>query len=83
MDIQNIHTMFHWFKKSTSDLQVSTNINCASCVAKVKPYLDEDQRINTWKVNTEDPKKMLSVQGSISRDELNALITKAGYRIKE
>jgi copper chaperone len=83
MDIQNIDNMFHWFRKSTSKFQVSTNINCASCVAKVKPYLDQDQRIKAWDVNTEDPKKMLSVQGSISRHELNTLINKAGYRIKE
>jgi copper chaperone len=75
--------MLNWFKKGNSGIKVSTNINCASCVAKVKPFLDEDNRIDTWEVDTLDPKKVLAVKGSISLEELAALITKAGYTIKQ
>jgi len=74
--------MLNWFKKEKKGIAVSTNINCGSCVAKVKPFLDEDSRIRSWEVNTVDPKKILSVEGSISEAELSALITKAGYIIK-
>lgn len=75
--------MLKWFKKEKPGIKVSTNINCASCVAKIKPFLDEDQRIDSWEVNTDDPKKTLVVQGSISLEELAAIITKAGYIIKQ
>lgn len=74
--------MLNWFKKEKKGLSVSTNINCASCVAKVKPFLDEDSRIESWDVDTVDPKKILHIKGAISESELSALLTKAGYIIK-
>lgn len=75
--------MLNWFKKEKTGIKVCTNINCGSCVAKVKPFLDEDTRIDSWEVDTVTPKKTLHVKGSISLEELSALLQKAGYQIKE
>ena len=40
-----------------------TNLNCGSCVAAVKPYLDSDPAIRRWAVDTADPDKVLTVEG--------------------
>lgn len=39
-----------------------TNINCGSCVKSVTPFLNELDNVDTWKVDTENPDKMLEVQ---------------------
>jgi copper chaperone len=49
-------------------LKFKTSINCGSCVAKVTPVLNSQEEIKTWKVDTENPEKILIVEG----DELDA-----------
>ena len=39
-----------------------TNINCGSCVKSVTPFLNELDNVDTWKVDTENPDKILEVQ---------------------
>jgi copper chaperone len=61
--------------------QFKTNIMCSSCVAKVTPHLDEAADIREWKVDTANPKKILTVQTeNLDEQEVVALVNKAGYK---
>ena len=42
-------------------IQVKTNIIYGSCIAKVTPVLNETFGENNWKVDTQNPKKILTV----------------------
>ncbi len=42
---------------SQQTLKFKTNINCGSCVAAVKPHLDNATDIISWSVDTENPDK--------------------------
>jgi len=61
--------------------QLKTNINCNNCVAKVTPYLDQDQEIEYWEVDTKNPDKILTVRGAISEKKIKELVSKAGYQV--
>ena len=49
-------------------LKFKTNINCAGCLAKVSPFLNAEQSIEKWEVDTSIPEKILTVE----TDETNA-----------
>ncbi|MEX1190231.1 MAG: hypothetical protein WED33_13310 [Bacteroidia bacterium] len=51
-----------------------TTINCGSCIAKVKPSLDELVGEGNWEVDTSDSKKILSIHADF--DEEQTLILK-------
>jgi len=64
--------------------QFKTNIMCGSCIAKVTPVLNETFGENNWKVDTQNPKKVLTV--SIEVDNVNDVVQsveKAGYMAEE
>lgn len=57
-----------------------TNINCGSCIAKVKPHLDEAVDIQSWSVDTDNPKKILTVETEhLSAKEVARIVQGAGY----
>lgn len=61
--------------------QFKTNIMCGSCIAKVTPHLDEAEGIKEWKVDTANPKKILTVQTeNLDEKEVVAVVNKAGYK---
>ncbi|WP_413532085.1 heavy-metal-associated domain-containing protein [Empedobacter brevis] len=53
----------------TKELKFKTNINCSGCVNKVKPFLDKLQGLESWKVDTDNPDKILSVKANQTTDE--------------
>ncbi len=62
-------------------LQFKTNIMCGSCIAKVTPVLDEVIGKNKWKVDTQDPKKILTVtSGDLAESDVIKAIEKVGYK---
>lgn len=62
-------------------LKFKTNINCASCVAKVTPFLNEAAGENHWLVNTQEPQKILTVESDdVSESDIITSLEKAGYR---
>ncbi|TPN83461.1 heavy-metal-associated domain-containing protein [Aquimarina algicola] len=65
-------------------LQFKTNINCGNCVSKVSPFLDQLQGIKNWKVDTDHPNKILSIEsnGTTSEDVKNTL-QKIGFLAEE
>ncbi len=66
------------------EYKFKTSINCGSCVAAVTPFLNKEDRIENWKVDTTNPDKILTVQAeNISADEIVATLNKAGYKASE
>lgn len=60
--------------------QYKTNINCQSCVARVKPELDKLEGVQEWKVETGDKDKILSIKGErLKPQEVEAAVKKAGF----
>ena len=62
--------------------QYKTNLNCGSCVASVKPYLDGDSAIHHWRVDTASPDKTLTVEGDdVGLRHVGALVAEAGFAV--
>ncbi|HSU50102.1 MAG TPA: heavy-metal-associated domain-containing protein [Segetibacter sp.] len=62
-------------------IEVKTNIMCGACIAKVTPTLNEVIGERKWKVDTANPKKVLTVttEGLNEQDVIKA-VEKAGYK---
>jgi copper chaperone CopZ len=62
-------------------IELKTNINCSSCVAKVTPTLDEAIGEQNWKVDTQNPKKILTVTTeALDESDVISAVEKAGYK---
>ncbi|MDQ2720927.1 MAG: heavy-metal-associated domain-containing protein [Bacteroidota bacterium] len=62
-------------------IQLKTNIMCGSCIAKVSPVLNREFGENNWKVDTLDPKKILSVTSDeLDESDVIKAVEKAGYK---
>jgi len=61
-----------------------TNINCGSCIRSVTPFLNELDSVEEWKVDTEDPNKILTVEsdGGDASEILDA-ISESGFSAEE
>ncbi len=58
-----------------------TTLKCGGCVATLRPFLDQEKRIEKWEVDLASPQKILTVESAfLSPDELLALIQKAGFQ---
>lgn len=67
-----------------SELKFKTSINCGSCINTVRPYLDAENSIENWQVDTENPDKILTVLGdAITAEKVIDIISDAGYQIEE
>jgi copper chaperone len=60
-------------------MQFKTNINCGSCVRAVSGALNQEKRIVSWKVDTENPDKILTVEGDLSAQEVIEAVDMAGF----
>jgi hypothetical protein len=64
------------------ELQFKTNLNCGSCVEKVKAYLDAEPSLTSWSVDTKDPQKILTVSGVTPNPEaIRQAIARGGFKI--
>jgi len=67
-----------------AELLFKTNIKCNGCIATVTPFLNGEKQIEEWKVDLENPERILSVKSeSISSDSVVDLLKKAGYTAVE
>lgn len=65
-------------------IKFKTNINCGNCVKSVTPFLNEVDSIETWKVDTENPEKILEVKlDGGSTEAVKEAVKKAGFEIVE
>jgi copper chaperone len=62
-------------------LKFKTNIKCSGCVAGVTPSLNNTVGENNWKVDIQNPDKILTVttQG-ITSDEVMKAVKNAGFQ---
>ena len=61
-------------------LKFKTNINCMGCVGSVKPFLSQEPKIEDWKVDIENPEKILTVTTELEEGEVKKLVEKAGFK---
>lgn len=64
--------------------QFKTNINCSGCVAKVTPALNQDKEIKDWKVDINNPNKILTVDTeSLDEEQIKSIVQKAGFKAEK
>jgi copper chaperone len=64
-------------------LRFKTNINCANCLKKVSPFLNEIEDIE-WSVDTTVPEKILRIEGeNPDKHQIIDAIEDAGFDIEE
>ena len=65
-------------------VKFKTNINCGGCIQTVTPFLNELDNLENWKVDTENPEKILEVELD-DEDESTVIdaVTKAGFKISK
>lgn len=65
-------------------IQLKTNINCSGCVEKVTPSLNETFGETNWKVDTTDPKKVLTVIAeNVDEWDVIKAVERAGYKAEQ
>ena len=62
-------------------LKFKTNINCGGCVSKVAPFLNKQEGVESWEVDTNNPDKILTVEtNSATEEEVKATLQKVGFK---
>lgn len=64
-------------------LQFKTNINCSNCVRSVSGFLKEVGGIVHWEVDTGNPDKILTIEGTALADAVIAAVEEAGFDIEQ
>jgi len=66
-----------------STLQFKTNINCGGCVARVTPRLNGTKGIISWKVDIDNPDKILTVETeTLDNENIVEAVKKVGFNIE-
>lgn len=61
--------------------QFKTNINCSGCIARVTPYLEANNEIKSWKVDTSNPNKILTIEtDNLSSEIIQEIVRNAGFK---
>ena len=62
-------------------VKVKTNIMCAACVARITPVLNEAVGPENWKVDIQDPNKLLSVSTEkLDEEQIIRTVQDAGFK---
>lgn len=61
-------------------LKFKTNIKCGACVATVTPHLTQAAGIEHFKVDLQDPNRILTVETDKSANQVAELVKAAGYQ---
>ncbi|MEQ8626953.1 heavy-metal-associated domain-containing protein [Ekhidna sp.] len=64
-------------------IKFKTNINCGGCLKSVTPHLNELDSIESWKVDIENPDKILEVRLEGDQNEVVKAVTEAGFEIEK
>lgn len=66
------------------DKEFKTNIMCGSCIAKVTPAFNQAFGENSWKIDTQNPNKILTVlKDAIKAADVINVVEKTGYKAEE
>lgn len=65
-------------------IQFITNINCSNCLAKVTPFLDRKEGIQSWRVDIDNPNKILTVETELlDAGDIVKTIKRTGFEAEE
>ena len=65
-------------------LKFKTNIECPSCEARVKPFLDKKEGIASWQVDTDHADKVLTVETeTLEAKDVIKTIKRTGFTAEE
>ena len=65
-------------------LKFKTNINCGNCIKSVTPFLNELDEVEFWKVDTENPDKVLEVKIEVGNEKMVVeAVKEAGFKIEK
>lgn len=65
-------------------LQFKTNINCGGCVAKITTDLNSAAGITSWKVDTTNPNKVLTVETELlTAEQVIESVKQAGFKAEK
>ena len=65
-------------------LQFKTNINCGGCVTKITPDLNRAKGIKSWKVDTTNPDKLLTVETEqLTAEQVIESVNHAGFKAEK
>ena len=63
-------------------IKFKTNINCGGCLKSVTPHLDELDNVDSWKVDINNPDKILEVKIEDGNENtVVSAVKKAGFEI--
>lgn len=70
---------------SMKTYKFKTTINCGSCVRAVTPHLNNLNGLEEWKVDTDNPDKVLEVKTTESLDSatIQQTVEKAGFKAEQ
>ncbi|WP_460922444.1 heavy-metal-associated domain-containing protein [Pontibacter brevis] len=61
-----------------------TTINCGGCVKAVTPHLNKLKGVEEWKVDTDNPDKVLEVKtDSLDANQIKSTVEKAGFKAEQ
>ena len=61
-------------------MQFKTNIDCGGCLGGVTPFLDGQEKIETWEVDLEHEDRILTVKSNeLTEQEVQTIVAKAGF----
>jgi copper chaperone len=76
--------MNSYFTIKMETFKLKTNVKCNNCVAKITPYLNENEKIKEWNVDLNDPDRILTVTGEdITSENIKDTLLKAGYKAED
>jgi len=62
-------------------LKFKTNINCGGCVSKVTPFLNNQEGVESWEVDTVNSDKILTIKSDgASEEDVKATLQKVGFK---
>ena len=62
-------------------MQFKTNINCGGCLRGVTPFLDGQEKIQTWEVDLEHEDRILTVKSNeLTEQEVQTIVAEAGFK---
>lgn len=66
------------------EFRFKTSLNCGNCVAKVKKNLDNLLGENEWKVDTDNPDKVLSInETEVNEQQIIDAVEAIGFDIEK
>ena len=62
-------------------LLFKTNINCGGCVSKVTPFLNKQEGVESWEVDTSNPDKILTIESDgATEEDVKTVLQKVGFK---